>query len=568
MWHPGEDRLWLFDPRFQIWAIGRDGAGERLFARADLDIPAGYGDLYLNASGLYFDTARRQPVWLLATYSHTPPGSGLALGAFDGKAFTLLPQENGIRTARGDAFVYDERRGVLVHFAGTTDRSAELSRERLDRGGLTVRELATDGVWRDAGTPLPEATGWDIAAGWDARLGQAVFVDETGTYGWDGANWHPYGRPPLTLWRPAYTAQAPRDGALLLVQQQGGSWQPTVQCFTLGDDGWREHDGAGVMAFGGLARDPERRETWVYGPWFGTGRAQHTLGRFDGTRIVAAGPPVTKPHAGSTCGPVRFFSRSHFLRALVEKQPPALFAVDGDALVPATPVPPGIAHLSDATGQYTLTGDGRMIRDGTFPFAPAPAFPRRKNTNLGSDGAGRMLLFGGIADGGGRATRLTDTWLFDATTFAGSWTAPDPAGSPPALADAAIVHDPTRNVWVVTPAGERAPTRTSEFDGARWRAHASRFGDGGPVDAASPVALLAFDAPSGQVFCVRGGAVFAYRGKGEWRHAATPPVPAGTTAFAWDPERRELLAARPGAATRIPLDDHLDAALVKGTKSA
>src|SRR6185369_10082616 len=118
-----------------------------------------------------------------------------------------IPQQNAIEPASSDTFVFDPRRGVLVHFSGTHATSAAVANARKARGGTVARELGLEGVWRDASQPVGNCQDMYSMAGWDDRLGLAVLIDDgTGeTLGWDGARWHPLGRYPTMPWKPYYT---------------------------------------------------------------------------------------------------------------------------------------------------------------------------------------------------------------------------------------------------------------------------------------------------------------------------------------------------------------------------
>ncbi|EYF08830.1 WGR domain-containing protein [Chondromyces apiculatus] len=158
-----------------MWRVAEDGSGT-LVAQGDaLGVPLGFGRYLHGGSSFHVDTARRTPVWLFSTYD-AAFGQGLLLGAWNGQSFAPIPQENGIQVASSDSFVFDPVRGVLVHFAGTRDMDGAIDAQRSARGGLTVRELGADGVWRDVGEPLAGAWG---------RAGVAVLPQPWGIVAYD-----------------------------------------------------------------------------------------------------------------------------------------------------------------------------------------------------------------------------------------------------------------------------------------------------------------------------------------------------------------------------------------------
>ncbi len=152
MWHPVKKELWAFDPAAQtIWRVNADGTGALLFAKDKVAVPASVNLRYTHRVAFYWDAARKAPVYLFATYTE------IALGVLRGAAFAPVAQKNVLEVppSSADAFVFDSRRNVLVHFVSTHDSSVKEGNIRKARGGLTVRELGVDGAWRDVGKHSP-----------------------------------------------------------------------------------------------------------------------------------------------------------------------------------------------------------------------------------------------------------------------------------------------------------------------------------------------------------------------------------------------------------------------------
>jgi hypothetical protein len=105
--------------------------------------------------------------------------------------------------------------------------------------------------------------------------------------------------------------------------------------------------------------------------------------------------------------------------------------------------------------------------------------------------------------------------------------------------------------------------RTSEGDGRRWREHRSRFSDEEKHEDTTRhhILLVAVDPVTGQVFCVRHrhrtNRLYTYAGEGVWQFAGDLDAP-HATAFAWEPERRILVAAGNAELTEVAIGRLLD----------
>ncbi|WAS90448.1 hypothetical protein [Nannocystis punicea] len=582
LWHPSEKQLWLLVlGRQQLWRVGADGAGTLVGANEVLGLPPKFPASYLHTQAFYFDTAREAPVWLFSTYADGF-GAGLLLGAWNGRTFEPVAQENGIQVASSDSFVFDPARGVLVHFVGQRDMSLEIEAQRKTRGGLTVRELGVDGVWRDVGSPLAEAGTYETYAGWDGRRELAVFIDNDtcATHGWDGRAWHALGELPTLPWKPNTLAQAPRGGDLLYLHNQRSTRDHEALLWELGDDGWSRREAGALEAYGGAAYDGDRDTTFVYGPWFGPGTVATTLARYDGERLVPAGQPVPAIAAASTGGPVLFWGtqgspHGDFSRAAQRPYKSAAVSalVEGELQLLA-PSPPALALVADAGGCFAVGFSGELFRlagECWQRVAEGPAqFVERDTTNVGSDGDGRIFLVGGEPVRG--AKRLGDTWLFDGER----WAEVPAKGAAPAATEAKVAFDRSRGAWIVvggTLKNYVASPKTYECDGEEWASFAADFGDG-VQSLLGGALLLAFDSASATLFLVGYPDyapepwLYVYRGAGVWQRLATLESADGIAALAYDSMRRVLVTAGAGCLGEYEVAALLDSAAAAGGSAA
>ncbi|APR78489.1 Hypothetical protein A7982_03836 [Minicystis rosea] len=553
IWHPGDKALWLFVPSAQqLWRIAADGTGNLLASGDALGMPASFPSAYLHGQAFYYDTARETVVWLFSTYAEGFD-LGLALHAWNGSAFVPIAQENGIQVVSSDSFVFDPERGVLVHFAGQRDMWSEREAERRKRGGLTVRELGKDGVWRDAGTPLANAGTYETHAGWDGRRELTVLIDnETReTHGWDGNTWHALGKLPADPWKPNTMAQAPRTKNLVFLHHERGNPRNTALLWELTENGWSKREAGALESYGGAAYDPDRDMTFVFGPWLGPGTVPHTLARYDGEKLVLAGKPALDFSGGSMVGPAVFWgalkpvhgSFSHEARKPYSAT--VVFAWLDGALTELASSPPALALAASASGCVSVGFSGEVSRlaGGKFgSVADAPnGFVERTSTNMGIDESGRLFLVGGEPVHGTKL--LTDAWSFDGR----AWSEIPAKGNTPATTGAWIAFDAARGAWIYVGGHLKsyAPNpKTYEHDGKKWSSFASDFGDG--LKSLVSITLLAYDAPSATTFLIgspdyMSHVLYVYRGAGAWEAIASVECPSDISGIAYDSIRRVLV---------------------------
>ncbi|MFT3774199.1 MAG: hypothetical protein QM820_53225 [Minicystis sp.] len=573
LFHPEEKALWLFAlGEQQVWRIAADGTGSLVASGAALGLPQGFNFIYIHEARFYYDTARRAPVWLVSTYD-SKFGDGLLLGVWKGRSFSVIELKNGIHVASSDSFVFDPARGVLVHFVGQRDMDSKIDDARKQRGGLTVRELGIDGVWRDVGKPIPGAGAYETYAGWDERRKLAVFIDNDTheTWGWDGAKWHKLGRFPTFPWKPWAMTISRRNKGLVYLHAPREHAVYTALLWELGEDGWVSRDARAVEAFGGGAYDSAREESLFYGPWFGPGTVQHTLGRYDGERLVPAGKPVYTFSHGSLGGTPLFFGArepGHGNYARDVRRPytaQALAWFKDGALQSAPSSPPVLGIVASAAGVRGVgfTGEVFALSDrGWNLVCKGPKkFADRDSANLGCDNQGRVLLTGGEPTQGTKY--LTDAWLF----ADGKWTEIVAKGSAPVATKAGVGFDPARGVWVVVGGKLKSfqpSLKTYEYDGRKWSAYPTHPTQGkSTIDGESP--LVVWDETSAQLFCVASHqyvhlSLFVYRGEGAWERLASLDDLAGS-AVAYDDARRTVVAVNREQLAEVAIGPTLDAAV-------
>ena len=86
--------------------------------------------------------------------------------------------------------------------------------------------------------------------------------------------------------------------------------------------------------------------------------------------------------------------------------------------------PGEVEKPSSTTTVAPLQGPSPTAQESVVPPWPAP----RRGHGMASDGAGRLVIFGGRSLSGSARTYLSDTWLYDTAT--GTWTEGDAAPKP------------------------------------------------------------------------------------------------------------------------------------------
>ncbi len=122
--------------------------------------------------------------------------------------------------------------------------------------------------------------------------------------------------------------------------------------------------------------------------------------------------------------------------------------------------------LTGSGGSQTFLGDTNRLVQGQWSYLPGPNPPARAYAAMVATSQG-VILFGGIAGPSPYGTLVNDTWLWN-----GSWTQLALAASPPPRYLHAMAFDAARNVVVMfggTLQGATQPTaETWELNGATW----------------------------------------------------------------------------------------------------
>lgn len=174
VYHPDERSLWFWSETDVVRLV--DG---RLTAVAKDATPY---TRYVTERLAYFDTHRKCPTLVLASYSQEIGCQGILIADWNGTSFVARQQANTVDVSTRDRFAYDGDRGVLVHISqGDSPR---------------IRELAADGTWRDIAVDVQSS---ELAvAAWFPLVAQILFFDleaRTG-YLWNGQALTKYARLP------------------------------------------------------------------------------------------------------------------------------------------------------------------------------------------------------------------------------------------------------------------------------------------------------------------------------------------------------------------------------------
>jgi len=532
-----------------MWRVDSNGHGAML---ASLTYPEHLDPLYLYCAHFYEDSARGQLVFLASTYDSNAP-NGLFLLAWDGEKLLPIVTENGLQVASSDAFVFDPARAVLVHFVGQGASDVARDAERKRRGGLTVRELGRDGVWRDLDTKLPTAGRGAIAAGYEPRRKLAVLVDDSTrhTFGWDGHSFTPLEDFPDAPTDPRVLVPT-AAGTLLYLHAQRSNEDHRARLWELTAAGWRARSAGALEVFGGALFDEARGETRIFGPWFGPGTVQHAWATFERRALTPSGAAVPTITAGSTAGAPRFWG-AHDPRhghADVEARRPyaalVVHAAQGAALVPREVTPPALALVTgprrtaavDFRGRLLVPREGEWVEEGEAPSG----FVERESALVGTDARGRVLVVGGEPSAGGK--RLMDTWLYD-----GALRELTPKGGAPLAVGAHVARDEVRGVWVVCGGTLKyePSTKLYELSEKKWASYPAQTSAGAPPGV---ISLLAWDGESEQLLAVASAdhgathALYVVRPRGVLEAATALEGPLGVLAY--DTERRTIVSYQAG----------------------
>lgn len=550
LYHPEEKALWMLDfGGGSLWRY-RDDAWS-LISNAQTLMPAGYSATYSWGFYFYWDGGRGAPVCFATGYG----GDELPkMGVWDGARFREVVPKNAIKSSNRDAFVFDAKRNVLVHFVSVREGDARYEPETLH-----ARELDAEGVWRDVGPAQSMTDPVDMMAGYDGRLGATVCISaDAVAFAWDGKAWKSVEVKTRYPWFPYATAPAPgkRGMAFVYAPRETGKWP--AHLLELRDGALEALPVTSLHNSGGMAYDPDRDVTYVHGPWFGPGTLQHTLGLYRDGAFSPAGKVVAEQSPYAAPGHLfrdELRATSYFLRVEANRAMAEL--------LPASP--PSIAHATTRTGLHAVEEDGKASRIdfcGTAFSVRAPApkgFPKRGSTCLGSDYEGdRLLLVSGQPESYGPFPK--DAWLLDG----GKWKQLALTGTAPAASGAELVFDARRARWIL--AGGRDKTykeglKTFETDEKKWRAFPTKLVDAkGKETGARHIGMMVYDARSQQTFCLAGLYVldraYVYEGDGVWRLLADEPA-----IGAYDVETRTLAwrdMGADGAIRRLDIGALLD----------
>lgn len=554
--HP-DGSIWALQPHGGVVRI-RGEVEDRICDGEALSIPdAGRVLLYSNRIDFYFDTARQAPVLLVSTYA-TDPASVL-LGVWTGSRFELLAQAGAVPVLGGDGFAFDPRRGVLVHLLGGSDTSVAAMKLREGNGGVKVRELGSDGTWRDVGGVLPAMGRSRLFAGWDGRREKVVVIDEESrrTFAWDGAAWEELPDFPHMPWAPWAMATAP--GHPLVYVHAERSTDHRAHAWVLREDRWEHQEAAGFSLFGGAVHDAATDACVVAAPWFGPGTIPSQWGRIAEGRLVPGGAPLFPVAGATTSGPPTLWGtcpaagRQH----PQAHQRPVCAALTEDGLAPLPPLPGPTLGVVGAGGKLWSvgpTGDvfALDLSGGTWEKRADGALIPRRHGDLGCDPAsGRILLVGGEPLRG--AAYLKEVWCFED----GGWRAVEAKGARPALVGARVAFHPGLGAWMVVGGRDnkyRPGDRVWLCDGKRWTSTPASWE--GEESALGPT-TLAWDAASSQMLAVAGGRLWVYAGEGAWRplgrFAAAPAM------VAFDDRARQVVSYTEAAEWRADVGALLDA---------
>ncbi len=511
LYHPVEKSLWMLDFSGSLWRWKNEEWS--LVSNADDLMPEGYSQRYSWGLYFYWDGRRKAPVCFATGYGGTELP---VMGIWDGKRFKESIPKNAIKSSNRDALAWDAGRNVLVHFVSVRDRDP-----RFASGTLHARELDAKGVWRDVGAAQKMSDPVDTMAGYDGSLRATVCISADGVaFAWDGSSWMTVRVEASYPWFPYATAPGPGSGAMVFAYapRETGQWPAHV--LELSKRALREKPVTTMHVSGGMAYDSDRDVTYVYGPWFGKGTLQHTLGTYARGAFAAAG----RVAAGQAplAGPGHLFgdagrSGLYWLRVAPNTSRP---------LAELMPEPPSnIGYATTRVGVYAVSSDGEtaVCGFGGAAFskrAVAPkGFPTRDSTCLGADYHGdRVLLVSGAPSGSGPFPK--DVWLLSGR----KWQKLSITGTAPALAGAALAYDAQRARWVVAGGRDKSykeGQKTFETDEKRWKAFPTKFLNAkGKATEAKQVGLMIYDAPSKQTFCLTGvysHEVYVYEGEGVWR---------------------------------------------------
>lgn len=441
---------------------------------------------YVWTNHVFFDTQRQTPILVAACHDE----NGLVIAAWDGSQFRPIVHEGAAECGQGDAYAFDARRGVLVHFLG----------DRHGHRGTLVREL--DGTtWRERGAN--HDLQYDLAATWDDARGCTV-VFGSRTMSWDGEQWKelpPFeGRSDM-----AHFATTPEGRAIVV---------SPGKCCVLGDDAWEAVDMNGVVSCSGGVFDAERGETLFFAPANGEGRPTPLFARLVDRKLVVLPPSISDGDRGIVLGDGR---------ALFWRQADDIFPARGSSTACAAVLDAEGAHFVETParlngivrtpdGALAVTWNGEVLRweGDRFVVAhpPPPGFVARSGAAVAwiPEQQAILIVGGRSVD---RRTTLAEAWQW---TAGSGWSLQKSTGKPPRLTDALVVWDTGRSTLVVVGGSDSNFERsevTFEWNKTKW----SRFPNQG---ATRGLTLVDRDEKTGHVFGISDRAVVVYRGKGTW----------------------------------------------------
>jgi len=527
IFHPKDRRLWILDSTLGLGGALLAVDGDQVVElKSGPELFAGKVDFLGYGNGFYYDTISERPVLWVNRY----PGE-LDLFAYDGACFRPLEQTASVPTTDDDAFAFDPARGVFVHFLATT--VPEVNPERAKQGGVIVREMDSNGVWKDVGGLVEPSLKFELFAGWDGARSQLIVFDDDGhTAGYDGRRFTPIEEMPGMPWKPFTTAQTPRERRLVYLQANRDT-TPGTSLAILGDAGWRRHSTAGLLRFGGGAHDPVHERTVFWNPSHGAGHHERLFVALQDDRLEPTGPINWNLDDGtSTAGPAIFFATNAFISTSAKDRAdavPRLAAVRGDVLEPLPALPaPLLSLASYPDGLLAIGWSGEVFRlagDAWQRIAEAPPeFKERSGANVAwhPTRPEATVVGGEMIDELG-APFPTDTWRWRE----GGWEKLSTTGKPAVRQGHAGVNALTEEIVFL--GGKLKNYKESErtwiCDGKKWKSFPTTF------DGPEPWlhgACLAWDPGSHQLLLIAysGGpdrrlSGYAHRGEGRWQLVAS-----------------------------------------------
>jgi len=365
---------------------------------------------YVSDQLAYFDTYRKCPTLVLASYSPEIGCQGILISDWSGTSFVAREQANAACVSTRDRFAYDPRRGVLVH----------AEQENTPR----IRELGRDGAWRDVAIEL-ECSEMSVAAWFPLKKQILFFNNDTMTgYLWNGEALTTYAPLPERV-SPSW--MAPDSAGRLVFQQKGADGKIWV----CGPEGIAALEDTGLESARGAVFDAAKGELLLY-----QAQVQNSplceLAALRGERVAPLdrrAAPVLASQITSE-GTVRGCVDLYFGRGTTEER--RLFRLGEDLELsawspPMTIVPVAAARLGEAYVAFAADG-------AVETWAPGRAAWSSVSAGRGPSALDDDAVFGIAPDARSVATVANKKlWIFDGARW-GSLAGKLPFPKPTAVA--------------------------------------------------------------------------------------------------------------------------------------